>query len=750
MPKYDGVTMNDLLTMEREGDLLLPNFQRDFVWERNDQRNLIASFLIDIPIGSILLVEDEQGQYASRRLCFTENSSSQEEAAQQCKYLLDGQQRVSTLKSVFDDFWETDNWKDILDKTYHKLRNRWFIKIKIDFEEKDKDWLGLKQLRWNSSVINKCEPQDIIDSIYEEKIFEKQTDKWFHPGYGEYYFNNDVTEEEKKEIKENPGAKKDILNQVLAEKASEEGWIPLYAVFNERELLNQILENIADKRAHKLEALYRNNPKVLKQIFTRHRKIHKKLKNYDKTDLEIIKAWESLKATWVGDVNLYLDSLKSQEIAVTILDKSEINRAISVFEYMNKQGVRLDVFDLIVARATVDKKLGLSLREELIADFNEEYEIPEQLKPSTFQKLEKWVPTYFGVFDKDNLNSSTQQVFINLLALNSFLGNYGDIKDAFKDIKTEHIKSKTAISLNSSEINKNFRQTLDGLKRAFSFFQFRLGCSKITDISYRLMLLPIAYYLQDDTIWFDRQKQNKLEYWYWTSLFSDSYRDDKQQKVVDDIVDINGWINEEDNNPFYDRYKKVLKVEGWSDKKTLLQDDINTSVHSSIENGILTFILSQVPYDFLPGDIYKEKKLTTFDFSESAAEREELVDYGYVRNIEKAKDILVKKNIHHIAPINSLNFWKKQEEIRKNKDHKYNSPLNLTIISQVSNNIIRDKKLNDYIKNIDAKSLQSHAINEQYLKEIDNDKSYLKFLETRYDSIEGKIKGHLDNLVPNG
>jgi uncharacterized protein with ParB-like and HNH nuclease domain len=41
--------------------LLLPNFQRDFVWDRKEkQKDLLASFVFNIPIGSLLILNGEK------------------------------------------------------------------------------------------------------------------------------------------------------------------------------------------------------------------------------------------------------------------------------------------------------------------------------------------------------------------------------------------------------------------------------------------------------------------------------------------------------------------------------------------------------------------------------------------------------------------------------------------------------------------------------------------------------------------
>ncbi|MEZ5310400.1 MAG: DUF262 domain-containing protein [Microthrixaceae bacterium] len=42
----------DLFVRANEKKLLLPNFQRDFVWSLEDQRSLATSLLLDVPLGS--------------------------------------------------------------------------------------------------------------------------------------------------------------------------------------------------------------------------------------------------------------------------------------------------------------------------------------------------------------------------------------------------------------------------------------------------------------------------------------------------------------------------------------------------------------------------------------------------------------------------------------------------------------------------------------------------------------------------
>ena len=50
-----------------EDKMLLPDFQRGFVWKDEEQRKIVASVLAKMPIGSILLLKSKPDEYASHR-----------------------------------------------------------------------------------------------------------------------------------------------------------------------------------------------------------------------------------------------------------------------------------------------------------------------------------------------------------------------------------------------------------------------------------------------------------------------------------------------------------------------------------------------------------------------------------------------------------------------------------------------------------------------------------------------------------
>ena len=56
----------DLLDRIHSGDMVLPDFQRDFVWEPSATQALIVSIANNYPAGSILRVRDRQRAFSSR------------------------------------------------------------------------------------------------------------------------------------------------------------------------------------------------------------------------------------------------------------------------------------------------------------------------------------------------------------------------------------------------------------------------------------------------------------------------------------------------------------------------------------------------------------------------------------------------------------------------------------------------------------------------------------------------------------
>lgn len=84
----------------KKGNFVIPNFQRDFVWKPQSICYLLDSLIRGFPIGSFLLLP-----YGELKLTYTPlnimNAQIQKESKDEIKYILDGQQRITSIARAF-------------------------------------------------------------------------------------------------------------------------------------------------------------------------------------------------------------------------------------------------------------------------------------------------------------------------------------------------------------------------------------------------------------------------------------------------------------------------------------------------------------------------------------------------------------------------------------------------------------------------------------------------------------------------
>lgn len=96
-------TVLELIKIAEKEKILLPEFQREFVWEKSQIKLLIDSLFSNYTINSILSWEGTD-ELARRRVGGSINEIQiPEQTNAKINYLLDGQQRTSSLMLVFTD-----------------------------------------------------------------------------------------------------------------------------------------------------------------------------------------------------------------------------------------------------------------------------------------------------------------------------------------------------------------------------------------------------------------------------------------------------------------------------------------------------------------------------------------------------------------------------------------------------------------------------------------------------------------------
>ncbi|MGB4509486.1 MAG: DUF262 domain-containing protein, partial [Syntrophomonadaceae bacterium] len=537
--------------------IVLPDFQRDFVWKTDQIKRLLSSFMLKLPIGSFLLLEGKSDDFKSRKICFPKRDVNPRE---ECLYLLDGQQRLSALKAVFDDLYRSDEgWKKQFDDTYSQLRYRWFIRVIPD--ENEDDIFGWRKLFF--SGWSDWEPPQIYDLLEPKAIYKtKNLDKWYHPAYNP----------EKKEQSVSPN----YLELDIARKACNEGLVPLYTLFDPNSssgilLHERVLRQIAQNRIDELKALCQDGKEDICEILEKvDPEIQDLINNNESQNVEI--AWLKLGTQWTADVKNYLESLLEQEQHVIKLEAREVGRAISVFENINRGGTALDVYDLIVAKAAHNTSLP-SLTQRIIDFISQDIDLPDsityQLKGNDIPS--KWTPLNMGCVEDNQPTRILKNQFLNFLSMITYCA------DNPENLKPEHIKKGKILNLKPSEINNNTQITIVALARAFAFLQFRCGIVYLQDTPYELMILPIAYYLLKDEIWTDKKAVDRLEYWYWTSIFGGAYRQAQNDRTIHDVKYLAAWVI--DGKEYLESvYSSLLDYQGYSAKNVLMMQDPDNSI----------------------------------------------------------------------------------------------------------------------------------------------------------------------------
>lgn len=141
-------TLRDLVHKFHNGAILLPQFQRNYVWKSAKIRNLLDSLLRGFPIGAFYLWRPTQGDKDPRGKGFGPTRISQVFDG----YLVDGQQRLTSLEAAFG-LYEGE------DKGGHALRC--FLDLSAPDREKRRDTRLFATYASNKRVADRVENGDL-------------------------------------------------------------------------------------------------------------------------------------------------------------------------------------------------------------------------------------------------------------------------------------------------------------------------------------------------------------------------------------------------------------------------------------------------------------------------------------------------------------------------------------------------------------------------------------------------------------
>jgi hypothetical protein len=119
-PKPTPERILQLASRVLTGDIILPEFQRPFVWKRRQILELMDSIYKNYPIGSLLVWESKQNLASKRSIADLDIADRSD--AYPVNYLLDGQQRLSAICGVIH--WTPGDPKSVWNVYFDLKTNR--------------------------------------------------------------------------------------------------------------------------------------------------------------------------------------------------------------------------------------------------------------------------------------------------------------------------------------------------------------------------------------------------------------------------------------------------------------------------------------------------------------------------------------------------------------------------------------------------------------------------------------------------
>lgn len=680
-------SLKDTFKLIAENKLLLPDFQREYKWIAHKQQSLLASILLKFPIGGSLILHGSSQNFAARKI----GDKNQVEITDDydCEFLLDGQQRTTTLYNALNDTFDYRAFNDqselveFVKSKATPLKVRWFLRIPISSSmNKDvTDVFNALTLHFSLESMENLEPNDILDTFRSETFDEKNkkgTTKWFSPFH----------QLKRKQDGDNDKA----IASMLVDSCAEKGLLPLFLLGSTdgERLIKRILTKIGqvnaqaikDNHSDDINKIREYDSNAMLEAFSS--KAEAEEDGVDYLNL-VDRVLDMSVSSWVNDVVNYLKRDIYELYMLSSLETNDIRRAIPIFCHLNEGGMPLDEFDLIaakVARRIPSDNKAYSLVEKVRDCFATPLELSDPLIFETKGNSRK-----FSFFELDLLQDGLPRGYVSkaILAICSVLAQ-GKLSEG-NVISKEDTSSKTLLSLNDIERIRSCAETATkGVMRALAFLSIRCGVTNAKKLHYTLLVQPIALALTNDEWWQDPKALAKIEYWYWVSVFSGKYLYDQSAVVIGDMNLLSQWLIQDNTDPFSSRKAKVFNNDEFSSKEHLLCK-LEEYPKEAIRVSLLQFVLSLKPYDLLGGDV---KKL----FAHT-------VTNGFASFIGKDAGSETTLDDHHIIPLAfAKELGMRTEQLRSQNDFILNSPLNRVLISTYANSQIKDLEPSRYFERL--------------------------------------------------
>lgn len=649
--EFKQVNFYELIKLIEEDRIVLPDFQRGFVWkDKNKQKALIASVLTKLPIGTILLLEIEKNTYGCKKIGFKNRKPDIPDDQNKVLALLDGQQRVTVLTSFFSN--ELYVIGDSSEFVSPSLKRRYFLrcpKIKDLLDKKDlfgaRKLIAPEEIQKSQNQYPDYSTDEIISYIacidnikYKEIIYEDISN-----------VNID-----------------NLIEFCTSSSETNDGYlIPLYYLYgaanksnmNHRKRLEKIIERIAEKYKNEIIDLLKTQGEIRDFIITEcfeetedGKAIAEDIKSALVTELQnedsdiYIKLTELLQnrsTQWARDISEFLEScVLKLELYKIEVNQANILRAIDIYQNLNLGGKALDIFDLILARAAIqsdNENLLDVVKGCLIENHIQDYKaFVKDCAPKIQTEYNSYLDNqteYSAAMQLGAWNQIENELAVSfckaLMSVTGTLYHFWNDEseqvifadDRVKAFTSKVTKSEYLLKIEPEKIDPLIRLACKGLDRACIFLQLRCGIRSVTEIQYKLVFVILAVIFSKDD-WFHNKKVcDYLEAWYWGSIFSGSFKIEQNAAFQDNLKNILQLLNEVEKEPvakpeyIINICNKTFCDDKFANEEILLVDNQFVEPEEILKKSICHFYLAKTYSDILKNnanDKYKQKQNSVF------------------------------------------------------------------------------------------------------------------------------------------
>jgi len=313
--------------------------------------------------------------------------------------------------------------------------------------------------------------------------------------------------------------------------------------------------------------------------------------------MEYLKFLNALCEKWIEPLRSYYFPFAQYD------SKMSLEAVCTIFEDLNRSGVRLGVFDLLVARYFPHGVALNRLWEDSFAQNKEEFNrLEDPFDPLEVLKVISLTTTFRGLEGSSNQAESIST------------SNCG-----------ASATRKSVLELNASDIEDRWGRSIDAVARTSRFLHNHCGVSRPKWLSYSPAVSTIA----GIAAWRDitgkgtpleGEARFRIQRWYWASVFTGEFEQGAATKIGSNFAALERWLEDESSVP---------PVVGNFSARDL--DLRAVKPGSAVYKGTMALIASKGPRDFMTA------KLLSESFADQAVDDHHVFPKNYLgRSVEPA------------------------------------------------------------------------------------------------------------------